>query len=102
MKDKDAAVCGLVRSLPVAVGVFAQHSIDARNEVLGVDHPPAAGRNGRPLLQQFMKDGEIVPGWTGPDAVGRARDRHTASMAELPRVVDRLQPGEPAIPTIYE
>jgi len=78
------------------------HRGTATHEVLGVDHPPAAGRNGRPLLQQFMKDGEIVPGWTGPDAVGRARDRHTASMAELPRVVDRLQPGEPAIPTIYE
>jgi nicotinate phosphoribosyltransferase len=85
---------------------FAVRRLDDRgtatHEVLGVDHPPADGRNGRPLLQQFMKDGEILPGWTGPDAVGRARDRHTASMAELPRVVDRLQPGEPAIPTIYE
>jgi nicotinate phosphoribosyltransferase len=85
---------------------FAVRRLDDRgtatHEVLGVDHPPADGRNGRPLLQQFMKAGEILPGWTGPDAVGRARDRHTASMAELPRVVDRLQPGEPAIPTIYE
>jgi nicotinate phosphoribosyltransferase len=74
----------------------------ATHEVLGVGHPPSAGRNGRPLLQQFMRDGELLPGWTGRDAVARARERHTASMAELPRVVDRLQPGEPAIPTVYE
>jgi nicotinate phosphoribosyltransferase len=85
---------------------FAVRRLDDRgtatHEVLGVGHPPGAGGNGRPLLQQFMKDGEILAGWTGPDAVGRARERHTASMAELPRVVDRLLPGEPAIPTIYE
>ena len=74
----------------------------ATHEVLGVGHPPTAGRNGRPLLQQFMRDGELLPGWTGPEAVARARQRHMASMAELPRVVDRLQPGEPAIPTVYE
>jgi nicotinate phosphoribosyltransferase len=84
---------------------FAVRRLDDRgtatHEVLGVGHPPDTGRYGRPLLQQFMMNGEILPGWTGPDAVGRARERHSASMAELPRVVDRLQPGEPAIPTIY-
>ena len=74
----------------------------ATHEVLGVGHPPAAGNPQRPLLQQFIRAGELLPGWTGPEAVARARDRHAASMAELPRVVDRLQPGEPAIPTIYE
>ena len=74
----------------------------ATHEVLGVGHAPADGRTGRPLLQQFMQDGELLPGWTGPDAVRRAQERHAASMAELPRVVNRLQPGDPAIPTIYE
>ena len=65
--------------------------------------PPAGRRNptARPLLQQFIRDGEILPGWTGPEAVARARDRHAATMAELPAVVDRLQRGRPAIPTIY-
>jgi nicotinate phosphoribosyltransferase len=85
---------------------FAVRRLDDRgtatHEVLGVEHQPADGKNGRPLLQQFMMDGELLPGWTGPDGVRRARERHTASMAELPRVVDRLHPGEPAIPTIYE
>ena len=40
----------------------------------------------------------------GPDrrACIRARERHAATMAELPAVVNRLQRGEAAIPTIYE
>jgi nicotinate phosphoribosyltransferase len=74
----------------------------ATQEVIGVGHLPPAGPMGRPLLQQFMKDGELIPGWTGPAAVARARQRHADSMAELPAVVTRLQHGEPAIPTIYE
>ena len=74
----------------------------ATQEVLGVGHPPADDGNDRPLLQQFIKNGELLPGWTGPEAVARARERHAASMAELPAVVNRLQRGEPAIPTVYE
>jgi nicotinate phosphoribosyltransferase len=74
----------------------------ATHEVIGVGHLPPPDPKGRPLLQQFIKDGELLPGWTGPEAVARARQRHTDSMAELPAVVNRLQRGEPAIPTIYE
>ncbi len=58
--------------------------------------------NDRPLLQQFVKNGELLPGWTGPEGVVRARQRHADSMKELPAVVNRLQRGEAAIPTIYE
>jgi len=83
-----------------AVRRLDDHGV-ATHEVLSIGRLPADGTTGRPLLQQFMKDGEILAGWTGPDAVRRAQERHAASMAELPRVVDRLQPGEPAIPTIY-
>ncbi|WP_426977633.1 nicotinate phosphoribosyltransferase [Pseudarthrobacter sp. O4] len=72
----------------------------ATHEVVGVGHLPAEP-NGRPLLQQFMKDGGVLPGWTGPEAVARARRRHADTMAELPPVVNRLQRGEPAIPTVY-
>jgi nicotinate phosphoribosyltransferase len=32
----------------------------------------------------------------------RAQQRHADSMAELPSVVNRLQRGEAAIPTLYE
>lgn len=73
----------------------------ATHEVLGVGHPPVGESAGRPLLQQFVRDGELLPGWTGPEAVARGRRRHADTMAELPAVVNRLQRGGPAIPTIY-
>lgn len=73
----------------------------ATHEVLGVGHPPAEEPNGRPLLRQFIREGELLPGWTGPEAVPRARRRHAETMAELPSVVNRLQRGSPAIPTVY-
>jgi nicotinate phosphoribosyltransferase len=74
----------------------------ATAEVVGVGHRPEDDGNDRPLLQQFMKNGELMPGWIGPEGVVRARRRHADSMAELPAVVNRLQRGEAAIPTIYE
>ncbi|WP_347107800.1 nicotinate phosphoribosyltransferase [Paenarthrobacter sp. S56] len=74
----------------------------ATQEVVGIGHRPEDDGNDRSLLQQFIKNGELLPGWTGPEGVIRAKERHAASMAELPGVVNRLQRGEPAIPTIYE
>ncbi|WP_208381157.1 nicotinate phosphoribosyltransferase [Paenarthrobacter ilicis] len=74
----------------------------ATHELVGIGHRPQDDGNDRQLLQQFVKNGEVLPGWTGPEGVQRAKERHTATMAELPAVVKRLQRGEPAIPTIYE
>jgi nicotinate phosphoribosyltransferase len=74
----------------------------ATHEIVGVGHRPFDDGDDRPLLQQFIKNGELLPGWTGHEGVLRARQRHADSMAELPAVVHRLQRGEPAIPTIYE
>ncbi|MCU1521010.1 MAG: nicotinate phosphoribosyltransferase [Arthrobacter sp.] len=74
----------------------------ASQEIVGVGHRPEDDGNDRPLLQQFIKNGELLPGWTGPEGVLRARRRHADTMKELPAVVNRLQRGEPAIPTIYE
>jgi nicotinate phosphoribosyltransferase len=85
---------------------YALRKLDERGiataEVVGVGHRPDDDGNDRPLLQQFMKNGELMPGWTGHEGVLRARRRHTESMAELPAVVNRLQRGEAAIPTLYE
>lgn len=85
---------------------YALRKLDERGrataEVVGVGHRPEDDGNDRPLLQQFMKNGELLPGWTGHEGVLRARQRHADSMAELPPVVNRLQRGEAAIPTIYE
>ncbi|WP_311380560.1 nicotinate phosphoribosyltransferase [Arthrobacter sp. ISL-69] len=74
----------------------------ATQEIVGVGHRPDDDGNDRQLLQQFIKNGELLPGWTGTEGVFRARQRHVDSMAELPAVVNRLQRGEPAIPTLYE
>jgi nicotinate phosphoribosyltransferase len=74
----------------------------ATDEIIGIGRHPEDDGNDRPLLEQFIKNGELLPGWTGPEGVTRARQRHIDSMAELPAVVNRLQRGEPAIPTIYE
>lgn len=74
----------------------------ATHEIVGVGHRPEDDGNDRQLLQQFVKNGELLPGWTGTEGVFRARQRHMDSMAELPPVVNRLQRGEAAIPTVYE
>ncbi len=74
----------------------------ATHEIVGIGQRPDNDGNDRPLLQHFVKNGAVVPGWTGPEGVERARRRHAESMRELPAVVNRLQRGEAAIPTIYE
>ncbi len=74
----------------------------ATQEVVGIGHRPEDDGNDRALLHQFVKNGEVLPGWTGPEGVIRAKERHAATMAELPAVVNRLQRGEAAIPTVYE
>ena len=56
----------------------------------------------RPLMQDFVRGGELVEGWTGPEAVQRARKRHDDSVRELPRAATRLSEGEAAIPTVLE
>lgn len=74
----------------------------ATHEIVGIGQRPDNDGNDRPLLQHFVKNGAVVPGWTGAEGVERARRRHAESMRELPAVVNRLQRGEAAIPTIYE
>ncbi|WP_255789932.1 nicotinate phosphoribosyltransferase [Arthrobacter zhaoxinii] len=74
----------------------------ATAEVIGIGHAPENDGDDRTLLHQFVADGRVLPGWTGPEAVTRAAQRHAASLAELPTSVNRLQRGEPAIPTEYE
>ncbi|PPB50663.1 nicotinate phosphoribosyltransferase [Arthrobacter pityocampae] len=74
----------------------------AQAEIVGIGITPASDGNDRPLVQQFVKDGVVLPGWTGPEAVARAAERHAQSIAELPGAVRRLQRGEPVIPTEYE
>lgn len=70
-------------------------------EVVGVNRGAEPDADDRPLLHRFVHAGTLAEGWTGPEAVVRAAERHAASLRELPASVGRLQPGDPAIPTIF-
>lgn len=72
----------------------------ATAELVGINQEPPTDSDDRPLLQCFIRDGELQPGWTGAEGVRRAAQRHRESLAELPAVVRRMQPGEAAIPTL--
>ncbi|GAB3691164.1 nicotinate phosphoribosyltransferase [Angustibacter aerolatus] len=52
----------------------------------------------RPLQVELVRDGEVVH----REPLDAARDRHRASLAELPPSARQLSRGEPAIPTRYE
>jgi nicotinate phosphoribosyltransferase len=73
----------------------------ATTELVGIGAMPESDGNDRPLIQEFMADGLLAPGWTGREGVERATERHAASMAEMPGAARRLQRGDPVIPTEY-
>ena len=70
----------------------------AEAEVIGIGAAPAADGNDRPLLVELVRDGMPV----APPDLPAARQRHTRSVAELPRVARQLQRGEVCLPTVYE
>jgi nicotinate phosphoribosyltransferase len=65
-----------------------------------VEEPPAEGL-GRELLVDLVTDGDPVEWALGPNGVVAARTHHAAAISELPRGALALEPGEPAIPTLY-
>ncbi|MBX6384695.1 MAG: nicotinate phosphoribosyltransferase [Microbispora sp.] len=52
----------------------------------------------RPLLAELVRDGKVV----GREPLAAARDRHRATLAELPLEAHSLSPGDPAVPTIFK
>lgn len=73
----------------------------ATAEVLGTHEDPALHEDTRPLIVDFVREGELLPGFTGEEGVRRATARHAASLAELPEAARRLSEGEPVIPTEF-
>lgn len=72
--------------------------------VLVTDHRPtldAAAADGRALQVPLVAGGTIDEQWLGADGVRAARERHDASVAELPPEAHRLARGEPVIPTVF-
>jgi nicotinate phosphoribosyltransferase len=70
----------------------------AEAEVLGITRAARKDANDRELLVPLIREGEIV----GREPLDAARDRHAASLAELPETAVQLSKGEPCIPTVYE
>ncbi|RWR25875.1 nicotinate phosphoribosyltransferase [Agrococcus lahaulensis] len=61
----------------------------------------AAAAGGRALQVPLVERGEIDDRWLGHGGVELARERHAASVDELPAEAHRLARGEPAIPTVF-
>jgi nicotinate phosphoribosyltransferase len=72
----------------------------AEAEVIGIGEAAANDGDDRDLLVPLMRAGAVVD--QGHLDLAAARERHDASLAELPAAALRLQRGEPAIPTVYE
>jgi nicotinate phosphoribosyltransferase len=68
----------------------------AEAEVIGIGHPPAHDGDDRPLLVPLVDRGDVV----GAEPLDSARERHAASLAELPATARQLSRGEPVIPTM--
>ena len=73
----------------------------ATAELIGTGNNPAALENTRDLIRDFVVSGELLPGFTGEEAVRNATERHSASLTELPESARRLSEGEPVIPTEF-
>lgn len=73
----------------------------ATAEVIGVDIEAPADCNDRNLIVDFVKDGELLPSFTGAEGVRRATERHALSLKELPQNATRLSEGDPVIPTEF-
>ncbi len=81
-----------------------EHGVAVAETVLVTDHRPtldAAAADGRALQVPLVAGGEIDAQWLGAGGVRAARERHDASVAELPPEAHRLARGEPVIPTVF-
>jgi nicotinate phosphoribosyltransferase len=74
----------------------ALHEGVAIAEVVSHGRSSDASEGLRPLLVDLVVAGETV----GTEPLSAARDRHAASLAELPHRALQLQRGEPALPTV--
>lgn len=80
----------------------------ARAELIYLGDGPAGVEEGsdladssRSILEHLVVDGQIDTKYTGTEGIALARERHRASVSELPRVAMSLTRGDPAIPTEY-
>jgi nicotinate phosphoribosyltransferase len=70
----------------------------AEAEVIGIGTQAENDGDDRQLLVHLVRGGEVV----GREPLDTARDRHTATRAELPPSAHQMSRGEPVIPTVFE
>ncbi|MFC5338580.1 nicotinate phosphoribosyltransferase [Leucobacter denitrificans] len=80
----------------------------ARSELIFLGDGPGGTPEGtdvaetsRQVLEQFVDGGSVAQRFTGTEGIALARERHRASIAELPAVAMSLTRGDPAITTEY-
>ncbi|RCG31071.1 nicotinate phosphoribosyltransferase [Sphaerisporangium album] len=66
-------------------------------ELITTSPDAPAPEGARPLLHALVRGGEIV----GREPLDAARERHRASVAELPVPARQLSHGDPVIPTVF-
>jgi nicotinate phosphoribosyltransferase len=69
----------------------------AEAEIIGIGTPPVDDGDDRALLVPLVRDGKVV----GRESLDAARERHHASLAELPLPARQLSRGEPVIATTH-
>ncbi|GAA3612225.1 nicotinate phosphoribosyltransferase [Marihabitans asiaticum] len=109
-EDADGQMIGVVKKSKDKKSVggrkYALRRLDAngvaRAELIGIGELPeddGEGVSDRELLVPLIRGGEVV----GREhcTVEAARERHEASMAELPRSAHQLSQGQPAVETVF-
>ena len=102
--DPDAALLPVAKRSPNKASVggrkFALRRRNARGiaeaDIIGIGAMPENDGDDRALLVPLIADGEVC----GRETLADARERHRASVAELPIAAHKMSRGEPAIPTI--
>ncbi len=74
---------------------------DESGESASSTNPDVGHDNERELLVPLVIGGEIENSFRGIEGIALARDRHAASIAELPAQARSLTRGDPVIPTLY-
>lgn len=79
-------------------GVAVEETVLVTDDAAALEQ---AATRGRALQVPLVTRGEIDERWLGRSGVELARERHAASVEELPAEAHRLARGEPAIPTMF-
>lgn len=104
-EDAAGDLVGVAKRSPDKAGVagrkWARRARDAggvaRAELIGTGPPPPDVGADRPLLTPLVVQGQVI----GREPLTVARDRHTASLAELPPAARQLSRGEPVLATAH-